>query len=105
MNTLLQVAALLNQWLTGWPTKARKVFYKAVKIVSALATLALLLLPALPSLGVTLPANVEYGAILTGALTFLGHLADSHTTVDQYPDYPVVDAQDSEATEPSTATT
>lgn len=78
-NYLTSLADLLGGWARTMPTVWRKRVYKAVKIASGLATLALLLLPMLPSLGVTLPADVRWDAVFTGLLAFLGHLADTHT--------------------------
>lgn len=81
-NNLLDLADLLGGWARLLPTVWRKRIYKSVKVLSGLATLGLLLLPYLPSLGVTLPSNVQWDALFTGALFFLGHLADTNTHVD-----------------------
>lgn len=76
----------LGSWARHLPVVWRKRFYFTTKVLAGLATLLLLLLPLLPGLGVTLPANVEWGAILTGLLTFLGHIADENTHVPAPPD-------------------
>jgi len=79
MNSLSNLALLLGSWANSLPAVWRKRLYKTVKVLAGVATLALIVLPMLPSLGVDLPTNVRWDAVLTAALAFLGHLADSNT--------------------------
>lgn len=81
-NSLSQLAAMLGNWAKMVPAHYRAMIYKVVKVLAALATVALLVLPSLPSAGVHLPNSDYYGAILTGILAFLGHLADSNVNPD-----------------------
>ena len=75
-------ASALQTIFTAIPARARKAIYKTAKIVAAVVTLALLILPALPQVGVTLPGSDRWLAIGTGILTLLGHLADSNTNTE-----------------------
>jgi len=61
------------------PAQVRKRVYKTAKIVASLATLVLLVLPALPELGVEWSGAKIVGAVLSVVIAVLGHLADSNT--------------------------
>lgn len=72
-------AKVLQMYAQVVPVKARKVTYKTVKILASLATLALVLWPELPSVGVTIPNADRWAGVLTAVIALLGHLADSNT--------------------------
>lgn len=76
---LSQLALLLGGWANHLPAVWRKRVYKSVKVVAGLATLFLVVLPLLPNFGLVLNDTARYGAILTAAIAFLGHLADANT--------------------------
>lgn len=75
-------ATALQTIFTALPASVRKAIYKVVKILAAIVTLALLVLPAFPEVGINLPDSDRYFAIGTGLVTLLGHLADSNTNTD-----------------------
>lgn len=75
-------ATALQTIFTALPAAVRKGIYKIVKIIAAIITLALLILPAFPEIGITLPGSDRYLAIGTAILALLGHLADSNTITD-----------------------
>lgn len=82
-GNLTQLAILLGNWAKMVPDHYRKMIYQTAKVLSGIATVALLVLPSLPaSVAVHLPNVDYYGAILTGALLFLSHLADSNLNPD-----------------------
>lgn len=82
MNNLSQIAFLLGSWANHLPAVWRKRVYKGVKVLAGLATLALLVMPLLPGLGVQFSQSTAVTAGLTAALAFLGHLADRNTVVE-----------------------
>lgn len=82
MDNLTKIAFLLGGWANSLPTNVRKRIYQTVKVLSGLATLALLVLPLLPGLGVEVPTPARWDALFTAALAFLGHLADKNTHVE-----------------------
>lgn len=75
MSALSDALSTLAQSL---PAAQRKQVYKGVKIVAALATVALVVLPLLPRLGVSYDTT-GLAAVLTAVLATVGHLADSNT--------------------------
>lgn len=77
MNPLSRLLFLLGGWANLLPTVTRKRVYKWVKVAASIATFALLVLPELPSLGVTLPSSKV--AALTAILAAVAHLADRNT--------------------------
>lgn len=83
----------LNTLAQSLPANVRKQVYKGVKIAAAVGTVVLLLLPLLPSLGVSYDTT-GLAAVLTAVLAAVGHLADSNT----HPE-PLLDQ--SEAPEPT----
>ena len=86
MKNLGALFALLGSWAQMLPTVWRKRIYKGVKVVSALLTLAILVLPMLSDFGVSLPEPDRWLALFTALLTAIGHLADSNTeVVDEEP--------------------
>jgi hypothetical protein len=90
MSTMTDALTTLAQSL---PAAQRKQVYKGVKIAAAVATVVLVVLPLLPSLGVSYDTT-GVAAVLTALLASLGHLADSNT----HPE-PLLDP--SEAPEPT----
>lgn len=82
MNNLTQLSFLLGSWATHLPTATRKRFYQGVKVLASLATLALLVLPMLPNMGVTLSDPHGTTVVLTALLALLGHVADRNTVVE-----------------------
>lgn len=78
MNNLL---LLLGSWANALPALWRKRVYNTVKVLSGLATIALIVLPYLPQVGIALPTDVRWDAVLTGLLAFLGQLASRNTEV------------------------
>src|SRR5690242_12268501 len=78
MNTTL-LSNLLSGWANSLPAAYRKRVYQTIKVLAGLATLALIVLPYLPQVGINLPTDVRWDAVLTGLLAFLGHLADKNT--------------------------
>lgn len=76
-DRLRQIAALLTGWISALPAHTRAKVYKVLKWVSGAATLAVLVLPFLPELGVEAPT--AWLAIATGFATFAGYLADKNT--------------------------
>jgi hypothetical protein len=76
------LAFALGSWANHLAPSTRKAFYKATKIVASVATVALIVLPYLPQVGVNLPPNVQWDAVLTALLAFLGHLADRNTVTE-----------------------
>lgn len=81
-NLLLQ----LGGWANALPTSVRKRVYQGVKYLSALATLVLIVLPYLPTVGVNLPTDVRWYAAFTFGLSLLSHLADRNTFPDPLAD-------------------
>lgn len=76
-------ATALQTVLTAIPARARKAIYKTAKILAALVTLALLILPSFTATtGIDLPNSDRWVAIATGLLALLAHLADSNTITD-----------------------
>lgn len=90
MSALSDALSLMAQQL---PAPTRKKVYKVTKFVAALATVVLLVLPLLPSLGVEYDTTIV-GAIATFVLATVGHLADSNT-------HPMPLLDPSEAPEPT----
>lgn len=78
MNNLL---LLLGSWANSLPAVWRKRVYDTVKVLAGLATIALIILPYLPQVGINLPTDVRWDAVLTGLLTFLGQLASRNTVL------------------------
>lgn len=76
------LAYMLGSWANHLPATQRKAVYKTTKITASIATVALIVLPYLPQVGVNLPPNVQWDAILTALLAFLGHLADRNTVTE-----------------------
>jgi hypothetical protein len=73
------LGAFLKGQEDSLPAAARKKVYKVVKYVGALSTLALLLLPALPGMGLDF-SKASLVATVASALLFLtGQLADPNT--------------------------
>lgn len=73
----------LQTIMTAIPASVRKVVYKTSKIVAAVLTLVLLILPSFQTVaGVMIPDSDRWIAIATGALALLAHLADSNTITD-----------------------
>lgn len=81
MNNLL---FQLGAWAATLPTGARKRVYATVKWLAALATLALIVLPYLPGVGLSLPTAEV--APVTAILTLVSHLADRNTVVEPQAD-------------------
>ena len=81
MNTLSNLSLLLGAWAHSLPAVWRKRVYKGSKVVAGLATVALLVLPALPGMGVNWSQGSVVAAVATALLTVVGHMADSNTTV------------------------
>lgn len=79
MNNLV---FMLGSWATTLPALWRKRVYNTVKVLAGLATVALLVLPYLPQVGINLPTSVRWDALLTGLLTVLGQLASRNTSTD-----------------------
>jgi hypothetical protein len=77
MNPLSRLLFLLGGWANLLPTVTRKRVYKWVKVAASVATFLLLVLPELPSLGLTLPSSKV--AALTAVLAAVAHLADRNT--------------------------
>lgn len=82
MNNLSRLAFLLGSWADLLPALWRKRVYDGVKVLAGLTTVALLVLPYLPQVGLSLPTSVRWDALFTGALTLLGQLASRNTMTD-----------------------
>lgn len=80
MNPVSRLLFLLGGWANMLPAVSRKRVYKWVKIAASVSTFLLLVLPELPSLGVTLPSSKV--AALTAILAAVAHLADRNTLVE-----------------------
>lgn len=79
MNRLSRLAFFLGSWANLLPTATRKTVYRYLKVASGVATVALLVLPQLPGLGLSLPT--AYLAPVTLVLSLVAHLADRNTQV------------------------
>lgn len=77
MNPLTQLTLAVGDLLRLVPTKWRGRVYATIAVLAGLATVAVLVLPFLPSLGIELPSR--WVAILTGVAAFFGALAKSNT--------------------------
>jgi hypothetical protein len=82
MTTLSNLAFMLGSWANTLSAPWRKRVYNVVKVLAGLATVALIVLPYLPSVGIDLPSSVRWDAILTGLLTVLGQLASRNTQTE-----------------------
>jgi uncharacterized membrane protein len=79
MSKLTDAADALSKVARQLPIATRKRLYRWTKVLAGLATLVLLVLPLLPTLGVNWSESGVVITVLTGLLTFLGHVADSNT--------------------------
>lgn len=77
MNPVSRLLFALGGWANMLPTPTRKRVYQWVKVASSIATVALIVLPQLPSLGLALPSAKV--AALTAILAAVAHLADRNT--------------------------
>lgn len=78
-DNLSKLAFLLGSWAQMLPPGARAALYKSLKVLAALGTVALLVLP---SVTAWLPNEAYYAAIITAALAFVSHVAGSNLSPD-----------------------
>lgn len=86
MTSLSNLAFTLGSWANTLSAPMRKRVYNAVKVLAGLATLALVVLPYLPSVGINLSTSVRWDALLTGLLTVLGQLASRNVDTEPLAD-------------------
>lgn len=80
MNDLLtKLAAFLKGEEGSLPANTRKKVYKVMKYLGALSTLALVVLPTLPGLGLDFSKASVVTAVATALLFLTGQLADPNT--------------------------
>jgi hypothetical protein len=74
---MIDLVTAVRDLLRMVPEKWRGRVYAAIALVAGIATIAVLVLPWLPALGVDLPPR--WVAVLTGIATFFGALAKANT--------------------------
>lgn len=82
------IYVLFGDWANHLPARWRKRIYNTLKVASSLTTLALVIIPALPTIlpafglspdVLTLNSTERFGAIATATLAFVSHLAATNT--------------------------